>query len=140
VKGLLWARTNLTYNTSQSDQYRLKVNNEYSDPDKDLDYWNWMSATPTGPSADNVDPCSKIYPENTWRMPTGDEYSSLGDPDQKNENYGLLVGAVYSAVWNLDAGNNVNTSYPEKSQNLFILCMATTAHLDFLVLLLVTLL
>lgn len=120
VKGLLWARTNLTYNTSQSDQYRLKVNNEYSDPDKDLDYWNWMSATPTGPSSDNVDPCSKIYPENTWRMPTSDEYSLLGDPDQKNENYGLLVGAVYSAVWSLDAGNSVNTSYPEKSQNLFI--------------------
>jgi uncharacterized protein (TIGR02145 family) len=120
VKGLLWARTNLTYNTSQADQYRFKVNNEYSDPDKDLDYWNWMSATPTGSSSDNVDPCSRIYPENTWRMPTSAEFSSLGDPDQKNENYGLLVGAVYSAVWNLDTGNSVNAAYPEKSQNLFI--------------------
>ncbi|MCL1666848.1 hypothetical protein M2T82_02105 [Elizabethkingia ursingii] len=120
VKGLLWARTNLTYNTSQADQYRFKVNNEYADPDKDLDYWNWMSATPTGSSSDNVDPCSRIYPENTWRMPTSTEFNSLGDPDQKNENYGLLVGAVYSAVWNLDTGNSVNTAYPEKSQNLFI--------------------
>ncbi|HFK5529347.1 TPA: hypothetical protein ACGZ99_003424 [Elizabethkingia anophelis] len=120
VKGLLWARTNLTYNSSQEDKYRLRVNNEYSDPTPQADYWNWMAATPTGSSSDSIDPCSKIYPENTWRMPTSSEFNSLGNPDKKNENYGLLFGAVFSAVWNLDTGNSVNTSYPEKSQNLFI--------------------
>ncbi len=62
VKGLLWARTNLLY-SSQSDAYRFRVDNEYSQPDKDTEYWNWMSATPTGSSSDNVDPCTRVYPQ-----------------------------------------------------------------------------
>ena len=119
VKGLLWARTNLLY-SSQSDAYRFRVDNEYSQPDMNTEYWNWMSATPTGSSSDNVDPCSKVYPAGEWRMPTSTEFSSLGQPDDKKENYGLFLGATFSAVFNLDAGNSLNTSYPVNSQNLFV--------------------
>ncbi|WP_407481978.1 hypothetical protein [Elizabethkingia meningoseptica] len=119
VKGLLWARTNLLY-SSQSDAYRFRVDNEYSQPDKDTEYWNWMSATPTGSSSDNVDPCTRVYPQGEWRMPTSAEFSNLGQPDDKQENYGLFLGATFSAVFNLDAGNNPNTSYPVNSQNLFV--------------------
>ncbi|WP_139366086.1 hypothetical protein [Elizabethkingia meningoseptica] len=119
VKGLLWARTNLLY-SSQSDAYRFRVDNEYSQPDKDTEYWNWMSATPTGSSSDNVDPCTRVYPQGEWRMPTSAEFSNLGQPNDKNERYGLFLGASFSAVYNLDAGNSPNTSYPQYSQNLFL--------------------
>jgi hypothetical protein len=60
---------NLIY-SSQADRYRFRPDNEYSQPDKDTEYWNWMAATPTGSSSDNTDACSKVYPEGMWRMPT----------------------------------------------------------------------
>ena len=119
LKGLLWARTNLIY-SSQADKYRFRPDNEYSQPDKDTEYWNWMAATPTGSSSDNTDACSKVYPEGMWRMPTSTEFSNLGQPDDKKENYGLFLGANFSAVYNLDAGNNLNTSFPTNSQKLFL--------------------
>ncbi|WP_260394204.1 fimbrillin family protein [Elizabethkingia anophelis] len=65
VKGLLWARTNLTYDSGQADMYRLGVSNDQTSINANTNYWNWMSAIPTGPSSANVDPCTKIYPENT---------------------------------------------------------------------------
>lgn len=119
LDGLLWARTNLIY-SSQADKYRFRPDNEYSQPDKDTEYWNWMAATPTGSSSDNTDACSKVYPEGMWRMPTSTEFSNLGQPDDKKENYGLFLGANFSAVYNLDAGNNLNTSFPTNSQRLFL--------------------
>ncbi|AJW63933.1 hypothetical protein VO54_02473 [Elizabethkingia miricola] len=119
LRGLLWGRTNLIY-SSQSDKYRFRPDNDYSQPDKDTEYWNWMSATPTGSSSDNTDACSKVYPEGMWRMPTSTEFSNLGQPDDKRESYGLFLGANFSAVYNLDAGNNPNTSYPTNSQKLFL--------------------
>ena len=84
LKGLLWARTNLIY-SSQADKYRFRSDNEYSQPDKDTEYWNWMAATPTGSSSDNTDACSKVYPEGMWRMPTSTEFSNLGQPDDKKK-------------------------------------------------------
>ncbi|MHC6201190.1 hypothetical protein LYZ41_10320 [Elizabethkingia miricola] len=119
LDGLLWARTNLIY-SSQIDKYRFRPDNEYSQPDKDTEYWNWMAATPTGSSSDNTDACSKVYPEGMWRLPTSTEFSNLGQPDDKKENYGLFLGANFSAVYNLDAGNNLNTSFPTNSQRLFL--------------------
>ncbi|MCL1667697.1 hypothetical protein M2T82_06440 [Elizabethkingia ursingii] len=119
LKGLLWARSNLIY-SSQADKYRFLPDNEYSQPDKDTEYWNWMAATPTGSSSDNTDACSKVYPEGMWRMPTSTEFSNLGQPDDKKENYGLFLGANFSAVYNLDAGNSLNTSFPTNSQRLFL--------------------
>ncbi|WP_407510715.1 hypothetical protein [Elizabethkingia anophelis] len=120
VKGLLWARTNLTYDSGQADMYRLGVSNDQTSINANTNYWNWMSAIPTGPSSANVDPCTKIYPENTWRMPTSTEFTNLGNPDHKNELYGLIAGAIFSAEWNLDAGNTANPSYPTHSQDLFM--------------------
>lgn len=120
VRGLLWARTNLQYDASQSDMYRFRVDNDYVNPNSESEYWNWKSATPTGSSADNVDPCTKVYPEGMWRMPTSTEFDTVGNPDKKNENYGLIAGAVFSGVWNLDTGNTVNTVFPANSQNLFM--------------------
>jgi len=117
---MLWARTNLQYDASQSDMYRFRVDNANVNPNSESEYWNWKSATPTGSSADNVDPCTKVYPEGMWRMPTSTEFDIVGNPDKKNENYGLIAGAVFSGVWNLDTGNTVNTVFPANSQNLFM--------------------
>lgn len=120
VRGLLWGRTNLIYST-QSDKYRFRPDNEYSQPDIDTEYWNWMSATPKGSSSDNTDPCSKVYPEGMWRMPSSAEFTLLKQPDDKKENYGLFSGATFGAGYNLDSGNNANTSFPANSQKLLIL-------------------
>lgn len=145
VNGLLWARSNLYYadNVAHSDKYRFHPNNEYTissilnlsingtislqlngQPFKITnEYWNWMSAKPTGTVSDNIDPCSKVYPEGIWRMPTNAEFTSLNN----NPTLGfdantplLLGGARLSSTWELDSGQQINTIYPTNSQKLFI--------------------
>ncbi|MDX8569368.1 hypothetical protein OZ668_15310 [Elizabethkingia sp. HX XZB] len=145
VNGLQWARSNLYYadNVTHADKYRFHPNNEYTissilnlsingiislqlngQPYKITnEYWNWMSAKPTGPVSDNIDPCSKVYPEGIWRMPTNSEFTSLNN----NPTLGfdtntplLLGGARLSSTWELDSGQQINTVYPTNSQKLFI--------------------
>ncbi|OPC68023.1 hypothetical protein BAZ12_15560 [Elizabethkingia miricola] len=145
VNGLLWGRSNLYYadNVTHTDKYRFHPNNEYTIASVinlsingiinlqlngqsfkvTNEYWNWMSATPTGLSSDNVDPCSKVYPQGVWRMPTNSEFTTLNN----NPTLGfdtntplLLGGARLSSTWELDSGQQINTVYPINSQKLFI--------------------
>lgn len=126
VNGLLWGRSNLYYadNVTHTDKYRFHPNNEYTIASVinlsingiinlqlngqsfkvTNEYWNWMSATPTGLSSDNVDPCSKVYPQGVWRMPTNSEFTTLNN----NPTLGfdtntplLLGGARLSSTWEL---------------------------------------
>ena len=143
IKNLLWARSNLYYaeNVSHADKYRFHPNNEYtisntsgltSNTTINLqlngsafkvtnEYWNWMAATPTGPSSDNVDPCSRVYPAGTWRMPTSAEFLSLEQPDDDDTNTPLIFGgARISSIWNRDTGEAANPNYPQNSRSLFI--------------------
>lgn len=117
VKDIVWARTNLTYRDSNPDKYIFRRHNE-TESRKDVEYWNWKSATPTG-NPGEVDACSQVYPEGTWRMPTAAESNSLGELDDKNESYGLLFGAAYSSGYDLDSGETPNDNYPDLSQNLY---------------------
>lgn len=118
VKGVLWARSNLIYNASHTDSYRLKSNSGGSTPaTKDTEFWNWKSATPTGPSA-NTDPCLSVYPAGTWRMSTKQEWESIGQPDDRKQVLGLLWGAQYAYIWNRDSDNPANAAYDDNNLTL----------------------
>ncbi len=118
VRNILWARTNLTYNSNSADPYRLKTSPGGSrSADRDTDYWNWMSATPTAASG-NTDPCTLIYPNGTWRMPTSQEWQSLGTtPDERAHQAFFLWGAQFAYIWNLQ-NDSPNEAYDVN--NLFI--------------------
>lgn len=118
VKGIMWARSNIVYDSNKTDRYRLKSNPGGSSPStRDTEFWNWGAETPNGAPA-NVDPCTRVYPENTWRMPTSDEWRSIGQPDEKKEVLGLFFGAQYAYVWNRDSDYPANPSYDDN--NLFL--------------------
>lgn len=118
VNGVWWARSNLIYNASHTDSYRLKSNPGGSTAaTKDTEFWNWKSTTPTGPTA-NTDPCLSVYPAGTWRMSTKQEWESIGQPDDKKEILGLLWGAQYAYIWNRDSDNPANTAYDDNNLTL----------------------
>lgn len=142
VKGVTWARTNLYYDPAvgQLNKYRFHPDNEYTIANLlnitvgnllsiqlngapfniDNEYWNWMSSTPTGTNT-GVDPCTRVFPLNTWRMPTGAEFTSLGAvPDGNDVSAPLIGGARIASVWNLDVGQVANASFPTNSQKLFL--------------------
>lgn len=118
VKGVLWARSNLIYDASHIDSYRLKSNPGGSTAaTKDTEFWNWKSATPTGASG-NTDPCLSVYPAGTWRMSTKQEWTSIGQPDDKQQILGLLWGAQYAYIWNRDSDNPANAAYDDNNLTL----------------------
>lgn len=79
VGNLVWARTNLVYDVNKlyggsysagnSDAYRFRTNNNYAFPNKNTEYWNFGTKTPTGTDYVTTDPCRRVYPEGTWRYP-----------------------------------------------------------------------
>ncbi|AQX04943.1 hypothetical protein BAX97_17110 [Elizabethkingia meningoseptica] len=142
VKGITWARTNLYYDpaASQLDKYRFHPDNEYTIANVlnislggllslqlngqafnvTNEYWNWRATTPTG-VVNAGDPCALVKPVGTWRMPTANEFTTLGQPNSDNTAAPLLLGGVrLASVWNLDAGQTANTSFPANSRSLFM--------------------
>lgn len=115
VKGVLWARSNLIYNSSHTDSYRLKSNPGGStSATRDTEFWNWKSSTPNSATS-NVDPCVSVYPAGTWRMSTKAEWESIGQPDDKQEVLGLFWGAQYAYVWQRDSDNPANAAYDDNN-------------------------
>lgn len=113
VKGVYWARTNLIYNASKLDKYRLKSMPGGTNVDtKDQDFWNFMSETPTSP-ASNVDACALLYPAGTWKMPDLATWQSMGQPDGREERMGLFVGADYGFYWNKTSSYPTNAAYDD---------------------------
>ncbi|MDE5488148.1 hypothetical protein [Elizabethkingia meningoseptica] len=79
VGGAIWAETNLVYvpSASPENRYQFRANNDYSRTDSN-EFWKWMSLLPgTSGTAGSGDPCSKVLPENTWRMPKQTELRSI---------------------------------------------------------------
>lgn len=116
-----WARTNLTYRSQHNDQYIFRADNNAA-PSLNNDFWGWKTSTPDGENYGEVDPCSLVYPEGTWKMPTAAQGDALGRVLVKNKfsQFGLLWGATFAAGYDLNpAYNSVNTSYPALSQNLY---------------------
>lgn len=127
-RDLKWARSDLRYNPSGADKYVfVSIGNTQNNMtnDADNDYWNWMAATPKGSSTDNIDPCSRVYPEGVWRMPTSSEYSDLVT-DVNAGNFGWdtyysganLYGADFPIYSNPNTENPANSSFPVSAQKL----------------------
>lgn len=101
IKGIKWARTNLVYNGDLVDKYRFDhtpgVGSIYK-PDRS--FWNWRSLTPIG-APGKGDPCTKVYPEGTWRMPTANEWRAIGKFDAEHFDSGgfKLISFGYEDVF-----------------------------------------
>lgn len=67
-----WARTNLIYNnsnpsnTNKVDRFIFRYDNNYTNPHA-TEYWE----------SQTIDPCSKVYPNGLWRLPTRAQLQSL---------------------------------------------------------------
>jgi hypothetical protein len=128
-----WARTNLFYKgaTNGEDNYLFQATRYVNFPAAQQlnDYWKWGTSLPNGTfnSSTIVDPCTKVYPENTWRLPTAAEYAAADKPNGTadvlfgNSNYykqagllTLLLGGDYDMgyIWNTPTTSN--SAYPEK--------------------------
>ncbi|WP_337084503.1 hypothetical protein [Elizabethkingia anophelis] len=107
IDGVTWASGNLGYENGQpvirpSDLMRA------TDPFYTFtDYWFGRASAPGG-TADQVDPCTKVFPENTWRLPTRAEFQILvnkkNDPSTQYDGNGI----VYSVSFLADGGKRVN--------------------------------
>lgn len=127
VNGVIWARTNLTYNAVKlygsdyvkdiSDAYRFRPNNEYA-YSPSIDFWNFGTATPTGKDYASVDQCKRVYPENTWRLPSEDHNTNNTEGTNLANNTNRAAGwkAVsdgnrYQMEWNTSQA--ANSAYPD---------------------------
>lgn len=117
INSKVWAPANLVYEpaVSAAFPYRFKPDNQMDpyDPSAASGFWNWRSMFPTNVAPTNIgDPCAKVFPENTWRMPTESELNGLvslipgtsGNSISNNVYYistvGLLAGADIRYVFN----------------------------------------
>jgi hypothetical protein len=125
VNGLVWARTNLVYDSGKlyggsytqgaSDAYRFRTNNNYSYPSINTEYWNFGSTTPRGTDYRTVDQCKRVYPELTWRSPTESdptEYTKLmNNTNRKTSITQVPDGYRHSITWT--GTQTDNTAYPD---------------------------
>jgi len=126
VGGLVWARTNMIYDTNKlyggsyragnSDAYRFRTNNEYSRPNIDNEYWNFATSTPRGTDYQSVDQCRRVYPEGTWRLPKQDanpfEMKALSDNTNRTKSRKTVTdGNRFSLIWK--GTQAANSAYPD---------------------------
>ncbi|OPB64957.1 hypothetical protein BAY11_15730 [Elizabethkingia anophelis] len=80
IGGVTWATGNLYYDYG-SGQQKIRPNDitRWSGTTyTETDYWLGRALTPENNATPNqVDPCTKVFPENTWRLPTYDEFNML---------------------------------------------------------------
>jgi hypothetical protein len=110
---IIWAPTNLVFDPTKQgfEQYRFRKNNAYSIPSNN-EYWNWQAIMPDNFPGIN-DPCTYVYPTNTWRMPTAMEFARLSTPDtrvwESRQTGGVffswMASGVYAA-WQWKFGKN----------------------------------
>lgn len=129
VNGLYWARTNLIYDASKlyggsytsttSDAYRFRPNNNYVTPSNN-EYWNQGSTTPTGTDYNSVDICTRVYPQSTWRKPTGVEFDNLIAQNSVIKTKYSLGNNTYQYIltWERSATQNANSAFPDNNLNL----------------------
>lgn len=128
VGGVIWARTNLIYDANKlygasytrgsSDAYRFRTNNEYAKPNPNIEFWNFGTATPTGTGYATVDPCSRVYPESTWRLPqelnNPKEMTNLANnTNRTNSIKAVADGYRHSRIW--PGSQATNPAYPDNN-------------------------
>ncbi|MDF2516400.1 MAG: hypothetical protein K0R59_1696 [Sphingobacterium sp.] len=125
VSGLVWARTNLVYDSEKlyggsytqgaSDAYRFRTDNNYSYPSINTEYWNFGTTTPRGTDYRTVDQCKRVYPELTWRSPLESdpqEYTRLrNNTNRKTSITRVPDGYRHTITWTGTQAHN--SAYPD---------------------------
>lgn len=107
---VIWAPGNLRYVNGtysffeRQDQY-TGVNGYTWNATSYPDYWSYYTLTPTATSSNNGDPCTRVAPAGTWRMPTKGEFEEImrlpnkaGTNSNKVNGYFFGVSSVPSAA------------------------------------------
>lgn len=76
VAGVEWARANLYFSEAdRAYRFRHQIEASYGRNGNE-EYWNFKAPFPDGVIG-SQDPCTRVYPLNTWRMPNRDEVQAL---------------------------------------------------------------
>lgn len=80
IGNVMWANYNLYYENSA---YKFRSAANQGLKAYDSDYWVGGSLLPEGPAA-AADPCSQVYPLNSWRLPTFEEIEVIKKENSAN--------------------------------------------------------
>lgn len=116
VGGISFARSDLWYDTSsgQTDRYRFRSDQGHLpyDGTAQTQYWNWKASTPTG-TPGSGDPCSLVYPQGLWRMPTKTELSSISQlSSYEYKGFGGSQADTYDSVAVINWARNIDKNTP----------------------------
>ncbi len=107
IGGVTWATGNLYYENGQQKIRPSDITRWRGAAYAGTDYWRGRALTPDGTS-DQIDPCTKVFPENTWRLPTAGEFQILvnkkNDPQTQYDGNGTNNSVSFAA----DNGKRVN--------------------------------
>lgn len=82
VGGVEWATGGLqyangVYSISPSQDHFTGVNDALWNAATNPDYYSFYTLTPTATSLNNGDPCSRVAPAGTWRLPTKADFDAM---------------------------------------------------------------
>lgn len=80
IAGTTWATGNLYYKDGKYGIHPNDVDANAGEAYNKTDYWYWKSLTPTDQATiKTVDPCTKVLPLGTWRLPTKQDFQYFLD-------------------------------------------------------------
>ncbi|MCT4121731.1 fimbrillin family protein [Elizabethkingia anophelis] len=111
IGGVTWATGNLYYDYG-SGQQKIRpsdIKRWSGTTYAQTDYWRGRALTAAEDAIpDQVDPCTKVFPEDTWRLPTYDEFNILvGRRDRDDTQYDSN-GTNNAVSFAADNGKRVN--------------------------------
>lgn len=127
IDGVEWARSDLYYkdntdNGSVPSPYRFltRFTQEYNststinlNTNKNRYYWSFLSTTPTGAASNSIvnDPCGKVMPEGSWRIPTVADATKLINYTQLNSTTPSAGQTGITSLLYRSASNIVNYKF-----------------------------
>lgn len=88
VSGILWSYGNLYYDSlDTSNKYKIRKGANEGYQDLETDYWAFNSVLSGVNRSGDVDPCTLVYPQNTWRMPTEADARNLYNNSNLESSY-----------------------------------------------------
>ncbi|HFK5583840.1 TPA: hypothetical protein ACGZ92_000010 [Elizabethkingia anophelis] len=109
IGGVTWATGNLYYENGQQKIRPSDITRWKGVAYAEIDFWLGLALTADDDAAWNqVDPCKKVFPENTWRLPTHADFQILvdreNDPQTQYDGNNINNSVSFAA----DNGKRVN--------------------------------